>query len=149
MEGERNPLVDKNNTLLIYFLCLLSFLFFAVYKLVVSNRGEDGVTEMARASQTMREAENALFLCQDDKGLGLYERADVNRTGLIGLETSPITTTLGNLEAKRTTTNPDFAALLVRLLAEAGVKRGETIAVGASGSFPALIVAALSAAKGC
>ena len=71
---------------------------------------------------------------------------DVNRTGLIGLRYSPLTTTLGDLAAKRTTINPNMAALLVRLLYEAGAERGDAVAIGASGSFPALIIASLAAA---
>lgn len=43
--------------------------------------------------------------------------------------------------------NPAWAALLVRLLGEAGVHKGDPVAVGASSSFPGLIVATLSAAE--
>jgi poly-gamma-glutamate system protein len=103
--------------------------------------------EMIEASRLMARAENAVRDCRERKGVSLNEAADPNRTGLIGLETSPITTSLGHLAAKRTTTNPDFAGLLVRLLDEAGVRRGDAVAVGASGSFPALVIAVLSAAK--
>jgi poly-gamma-glutamate system protein len=66
---------------------------------------------------------------------------------LIGPEWSELTTTLGDPEAKRTTINPNFAALVVHLLQEAGVQRGDTIAIGSSASFPALLIASLSAAK--
>lgn len=66
---------------------------------------------------------------------------------LIGPEWSDITTTLGDLEAKRTSLNPNVAALVVHLLDEAGVKKGDTIALGSSGSFPGLLIASLSAAR--
>ncbi|MCX6225587.1 MAG: poly-gamma-glutamate system protein [Bacteroidia bacterium] len=72
---------------------------------------------------------------------------DPLNTGLIGPEWSEITTTVGDPEAKRTTINPNFAALIAHMLLEAGVKRGDTIAIGSSASFPALLVASLSAAK--
>jgi len=68
-------------------------------------------------------------------------------TGLVGTEMSGITTTIGHLEAKRTTIDPLFASLVVELLAEAGVKSGDTIAIGSSGSFPALLIASLAAAE--
>jgi len=55
---------------------------------------------------------------------------DPGHTGLIGPEWSELTTTLGDPEAKRTTINPNFAALVVHLLQEAGVQRGDTIAIG-------------------
>ncbi|MBF8295498.1 MAG: Poly-gamma-glutamate system protein [Bacteroidetes bacterium] len=72
---------------------------------------------------------------------------DPNHTGLIGVEYSEITTTLGSLEAKRTTTNPNMAAVIVQLLEESGVSAGDTIAVGCSGSFPALAIATLAASQ--
>lgn len=72
---------------------------------------------------------------------------DPHHTGLIGPEWSEITTTMGDPEAKRTTINPNFAALIAKLLQEAGVKKGDTIAIGSSASFPALLIASLSAAK--
>ncbi|MCK7480237.1 MAG: poly-gamma-glutamate system protein [Candidatus Moduliflexus flocculans] len=72
---------------------------------------------------------------------------DPNRTGLIGLEYAETTTTLGDLEAKRTSASPDMAALAVLLLREAGLEPGDAIAVGASGSFPGLALAVLSAAR--
>lgn len=72
---------------------------------------------------------------------------DPNETGLIGEEFTPLTTSLGDLEAKRTTTNPAFAALMVRYFQQAGLDRGDSIAVGASGSFPALLLATLCAAR--
>ena len=102
---------------------------------------------MIHASIIMEEAMVALRECKSARGLTLDEKNDPNLTGLIGVESSPLTTTLGNLEAKRTSTNPNFAALVVFLLKEAGVEKGDSVAVGASSSFPALIVAVLSAAK--
>lgn len=72
---------------------------------------------------------------------------DPNETGLIGERFTMITTSLGNLEAKRTSTSPAFAALLVRFFHEAGLEQGATVAIGASGSFPGLIVATLAACQ--
>ena len=103
--------------------------------------------EMRRAAVLMRDATEAVCRCREARRIPIDPASDINRTGFIGLEASPITTSLGNLEAKRTTVNPNFAGLLVLLLHEAGVRKGETVAIGASSSFPALITAALSAAR--
>jgi poly-gamma-glutamate system protein len=84
---------------------------------------------------------------RDAVGPPIDERLDPNRTGWIGPEYAGLFTTLGSLEAKRTTTSPDVAALLVHLLEGAGVRGGDTIAVGASGSFPALLAATTCAAQ--
>ena len=72
---------------------------------------------------------------------------DTHQTGMIGDEYTPITTSLGSEEAKRTTANPDMAALLVQMLTEAGVKSGDTIGAGFSGSFPTLNLAVLAAGE--
>jgi poly-gamma-glutamate system protein len=72
---------------------------------------------------------------------------DPGKTGLIGPEWTDMTTTIGHLEAKRTTIQPEFASLMIELLAEAGVNKNDTIAIGCSGSFPGLLLASLSAAK--
>jgi poly-gamma-glutamate system protein len=66
---------------------------------------------------------------------------------MLGLSSSVTTTNTGSLEAKRTTLNPNWAAVVVQLLFDAGVERGGTVAVGVSGSFPALNLAAFSAAE--
>ncbi len=72
---------------------------------------------------------------------------DPAQTGLIGLEDSPITTSSGNLTAKLTSINPNFAALVVQFLHDAGVRPGDRVAVGMTGSFPALNVATLEAIR--
>lgn len=72
---------------------------------------------------------------------------DPNETGLIGLQYSPITTERGDLNAKLTSTNPNFAALIVTFLKDAGLKKDDTVFVSLSGSFPALNIAVLSAIK--
>lgn len=72
---------------------------------------------------------------------------DVNDTGMIGQDFSYITTTLGELEAKRTTTNPNMAAVVVDMFNELGLQPGDEIAVNCSGSFPAMNIAVLCAAE--
>jgi poly-gamma-glutamate system protein len=66
-------------------------------------------------------------------------------TGLVGPEYSPITNARGDIGAKRTTLNPNWAAAIVAYCREAGVKPGDPVAVAMSGSFPALNIAVLAA----
>jgi poly-gamma-glutamate system protein len=136
----------KRKKAFIYILSFLSILFFILAK-ILAERPLEIKGDMVRASKLMRDATDAVRRCREAQGLAVDRRTDVNATGLIGLETSPITTSLGNLEAKRTTANPNFAGLLVRLLSETGARRGDAVAIGASSSFPALIIASLSAAE--
>ncbi len=72
---------------------------------------------------------------------------DPLETGMIGKLISPITSNTGVLEAKQATVNPNWAAVMVHLLRKAGVKKGDTVAAGFSGSFPALNLATLAAAE--
>jgi len=72
---------------------------------------------------------------------------DPNDTRIIGTRYSAITSGRGSLPIKLSTVNPNFAALLVELFKEANLKKGDHIAIGATGSFPALNIAALSAAE--
>jgi len=72
---------------------------------------------------------------------------DPNRTGLVGLPFTGITTTLGSLPAKRTGAQPDAAALMARLMARAGVQPGSRVAIESSGSFPGFAIATLVAAR--
>lgn len=70
---------------------------------------------------------------------------DPQRSGLVGLENSIITTNQGGRESKQTTVNPNWAAVAVKLLADAGVGEGDLVAVTVSGSFPAMNLAVYSA----
>ena len=95
-------------------------------------------TTMQHASQVIRKEKTQRNLMQG-------ERLDPNRTGLVGPEWSETTTTLGDLPAKRTLTNPDAAALVARLMHESHLKPGDTVAVVLSGSFVGGNVAVMSA----
>jgi poly-gamma-glutamate system protein len=137
---------SKRREVLIYALGLCSLLALSA-ALLLARRPFSVKTEMLFASRRMEQAVAAVRGCRERRGVGIDPAADINRTGLIGLETSPITTSLGNLEAKRTTVNPNFAGLITLLLHRAGVRKGDTIAIGASSSFPGLIIASLCAVE--
>lgn len=78
-------------------------------------------------------------------GITIDKTIDINNTGIVGDEWSDITTTLGDLPAKRTTTNPDFAAIFVKIFKELKLKKGDIVAANLSSSFPALNFALISA----
>lgn len=79
---------------------------------------------------------------------GLPENSsDLNHTGMIGPDYSLITTTLGEIGAKRTSTDPNWAAVIADMFHELGLSPGDRIAINCSGSFPALNLSALCAAE--
>jgi poly-gamma-glutamate system protein len=103
--------------------------------------------EMLEAARTMAKAVALIASHCDRSGIPIDEAIDPNRTGLVGPEHSELATALGHLEAKRTTTNPNMAGLVVHLLRQAGVGAGDSVAVGCSASFPGLMVATLAATR--
>jgi len=127
-------------------LCLLGTASVAIVELTWGR--SDGSQEQAiAASSQMQAATETIAAHRSESGPALDSAADLNGTGLIGAQFTSMTTTVGSLEAKRTTTNPNLAGLMVHLLDEAGVREGDFIGVGASGSFPGLILATLCAAE--
>jgi len=100
-----------------------------------------------RAARAMEKAIAAVREEALARGIEIDPAQDPARTGLVGLPFSGLTTTLGSLPAKRTGAQPDAAALLARLLREAGAREGDLVAIDSSGSFPGFAVAAIVAAE--
>jgi poly-gamma-glutamate system protein len=73
--------------------------------------------------------------------------SDPTESGLVGLAMSPVTSDRGQLSAKQTSVNPNFAAVIVQMLKEADVQEGDRVAIGCSGSFPALNICAYAACE--
>jgi poly-gamma-glutamate system protein len=78
-------------------------------------------------------------------GIKMDPMIDTNETGMIGERYNDLTTTVGSLASKKTSTNPLFAAAVVEMLSQAEVHRGDSVAISFSSSFPALNIAVLSA----
>jgi len=72
---------------------------------------------------------------------------DPEASGLIGQEFTPTTTDRGILEAKLTSVNPNFAALFVQYYHDMDLEEGDAVAIGTTGSFPALNIAAIVSAE--
>lgn len=75
------------------------------------------------------------------------EPEDLNQTGLIGPVWTTLTTSVGSEDVKRSALQPDWAALMVRFFMEAGLRPGNAVAAGFSGSFPGLCLATVCAAN--
>ena len=132
-----------NRTVRIIAAGVLSLAAFSLVELWPSGAEPRCLDAMVRAGQIMEQAIQAIRERREQTGAGFDPGIDPNRTGLIGPEYTPLTTTIGELEAKRSTTNPNIAGFIVYLLCKAGVKPGDSVAIGSSGSFPALMVASL------
>jgi len=100
---------------------------------------------MHRAEDRLRAAFSVVDSVKRARSLPIDDTSPVPWRALLGEDYTPMTTTLGSLTAKEAATNPAWAGLMVRLLFEAGVSEGDTVGVMASGSFPTLALATLSA----
>jgi poly-gamma-glutamate system protein len=144
-ETEQQTVIKANMSRRVYYILLM----FATCGLVSSQAifaaNETSVYDhMLAAAQHMQRAERQIYLSKQSLGL-VNEKDDVNRTGLVGDEYTPLTTTVGVLSAKRSSTNPDFAAYLTKLLLEQKLSRNDTVLVTMTGSFPGMNLALLCA----
>ena len=122
---------------------LCTALFFAVLIVSVALiRAQNYENTQMNAAVAMKEAEQ--FIRDRIIALGIpAEPEDKDQIMLLGPEFTELTTTPGEPEDKRGCLNPNAAAAIVRYLHEAGLKKGDTIAVGSSGSYPGFLIATL------
>jgi poly-gamma-glutamate system protein len=145
--GRQTPGVELRSPFPILAAGILSIVAYVLLQLISAERSIRYTDEMIQAAGTMQRATAITREFCDSAGIEIDETDDPNRTCIIGPELTPLMTTLGHLDAKRTTTDPAMASLIVHLLDRAGVSAGDTIAIGSSASFPALLVATLAAAE--
>lgn len=101
----------------------------------------------------VRAGQGALALWRDESRIANahpehdFSMTDPHRTGMIGVEWSPITTTLGPLEAKRTAADPLWSVRALRHFRLLGLKKGDRVALLSSSSFPGLVFSLVAAAE--
>jgi poly-gamma-glutamate system protein len=128
-------------------LCIIAiglFIWVENSRVMVKERYHD---EKLEAAKTMEEAIESIRDYRLAQGIFVDERNDPHRTTLIGERETLITTDRGSLVAKLTSLNPNYAAVIVDYFKEAGLKEGDLVAVSGTGSFPAINIAVMSAAK--
>lgn len=131
---------------------LLAFALFCVVLFLIEvnsirNKRAGHYDEKVTAANTAQQAFDIIKASRESLGIPIDEINDPNRTGLIGYQFSLITSGRNDLQSKLTSTNPNFAALLVELLYRCGVRKDDLVAIGWNGSYPALNIALLSAVK--
>ena len=109
------------------------------------EKNDDYETQIL-ATNNMKKFSQAVKDYKLSVGLPIYDY-DFQKTGLLGSPYNEFTTTLGNLEAKRTVTNPDTAALVVKIFKEANIRENDNVSIALTGSFTGLNIACLAAAE--
>ena len=97
--------------------------------------------------EKVRAAQSHISQWRQDNGIASAEADDPWQCGLIGVEWSGITTTLGDPGAKRTACNPAWAIQFGRWYSDLGLEPGDPVAIYSSSSFPGLLLSALAAAE--
>jgi len=97
------------------------------------------------AAQLAEEAFRAVYLERIRLRIPLEPELDPAGSGLIGPPHTPIVSNEGHLLSKQTTANPNFAAVFLEMLVEAGVGEGDVVAASLTGSFPAMNICVYAA----
>ena len=131
---------------------LILIAFFSLSCLILVERMKTKVEqpyyEEAIAAATLtQKAFSVVKFAAKKKGIQIDPEFDPTQSALIGKLMTPITSNTGHLDSKQTTINPNFAAIIVNMLKKAQLNKDDHVAVGVSGSFPALNIAVYAALK--
>lgn len=127
---------------LLFLLALLAFIAVENGKMDVK---QDYYNEKLQAAKLSQAAGDHLKNYRLENGVFIDDVNDPNQTALIGQEYSLITTDQGNIESKLSAMNPNFAAVIVQFLKDAGLKEKDRVAVAFSGSFPGMNISVMAA----
>lgn len=103
--------------------------------------------EKLAAVRLMQRAEKAILEVKGEHGITIDSKNDPDRYGVIGPQFSLITTDRGSQSAKMLAAHPNFAAAATQLILQAGVRSGDLVAIGMTGSLPGMNLAVLSACR--
>jgi poly-gamma-glutamate system protein len=98
-----------------------------------------------QAARRAAESFQAIQQTRLRRGDTINQVLDPTGSGLLGETMTPVTSRPAELADKQTTINPNFAAAVVEMLLDAGVEPGDTLAVGWTGSLPAMNIALCAA----
>jgi len=140
------PGIRITSTQLLLIFCL-SIALVAVNQCSVQKVPRQEYPQMLSAAETMQRVIREIRDYREQLNIPVDHGIDPNNSGFIGIEFSPITSTLGDIQAKQISINPDFAALLVYWLLQLKLGSGQKAIIQASGSFPALGIAAIIACE--
>lgn len=133
----------KNFYLIIIFAILLAF--FVLLKGTAYVERDKNYTQKIEAAEKMKLAIDELEKKGKQLGINSKGKTEIERNPLLGMDFSDITTTLGSEESKKTSINPNFAAVVVDMVGKLDLDSEDKVAVNFSSSFPAVNIAVLCA----
>ncbi len=142
-DGPFIPVIQKTATLVI--MAVVAVVCFGIAYLSRVELVSPSYALKVQAAERMADAMAFLKAERMEKGIFIDLENDPNETGLVGQQFSLITTDEGDLDAKLTTLDPNFAAAMVEILLSASLQEGDTVAVLMTGSMPGANMAMLIA----
>ncbi len=138
------PSIQKTRVLVVIAIINI-FIYYFVSSSIVTDKASDYDLKIESANK-MKNALNVLkkygrkypFLSRDPFDTRLV---------FLNTETSPLLTDIGKYEAKSTVLKPNFSALIINEFTEAGLSKGDTIAISMTGSMPGANIAVLMACE--
>ena len=124
---------------------LVSVCALVAVEVVIGSPMHPNYVEMLSAARTVQSSHRVLEDEKRRRGLLTDPQFDPNQTGMIGYEYTSMTTTLGDLHSKRSTTNPDFAAAVVGIISSLNLPAGTQVPTVLSGSFVGANTAVIAA----
>jgi poly-gamma-glutamate system protein len=129
------------------YLAILIIIGIGIIKLFSQKTKLNDFQIMVNAASKMHSVFAEIQQYRSQINISIDPAIDPKLTGFIGEEFSAITSTLGNLDAKQISLNPDFAALLIKWMKKLNVSNNDTVIIHASASFPALTIMAIIACE--
>lgn len=139
------PAIQKTSTLVL--LSILSLICFIISINMKTIEVSPSYTSKIKAAKLMKAAMNELKNHRMEQSIFIDSENDPNETGLVGGPFSLITTDEGDLDAKLTTLDPNFSAIIVDLMSQLSLKKNDTVAILMTGSMPGANIAVLTACK--
>ena len=139
------PAIQKTSTLLA--LSIIAMVGFIISLNSTKVEVSSSYDIKVKAAMNMQESMNILKSSRMVSGVFIDDENDPNETGLVGSPFSLITTDEGDLDAKLTTLDPNFAAGMVELMTQLSLQKDDTVAVLVTGSMPGANIAVLTALK--
>ena len=99
------------------------------------------------ATRLVQRAEAAVAAAKRERHIAIDVRNDPEHSGVIGPQFTLITTDRGVQAAKALAAHPNFGAAVAQMLLQAGVREGDLVAVGMTGSLPGMNLAVLAACR--
>jgi poly-gamma-glutamate system protein len=143
---------SKINIKSLYTLFIISIIAVAAVKLFFIKSEQHPKSEIMKKSvELSKEWFDIIIQEKAKRNIKSDAESIVKYKELLGNDFTEITTTLGSLESKELTTNPEFAAAITKLLLELIIDEDSKIGVIMSASFPALAVSTLASLQvvGC